>query len=250
LSHKNELFPPQNLIDYVGGGDADGFIQIGKEFLQYFTKLCGLKQNEKVLEIGCGAGRMAIPLTNYLTTDGLYEGLDIHKESINWCRNNISSIYPNFHFTYTDIINGHHNPNGKYPASEYEFPYGDEYFDFIFLTSVFTHLRPLDMENYFSNISRVLKKGGKCLITFFLLNEKSKILMNNENSLMNFNYSFDGFRAAKNDEPEFGIAYEENYILKLCNKNGFEIISPIYYGSWCGLQNYKTYQDIINMYKK
>jgi len=59
LSDKNELFPPQNLIDYVGGGDEKGFIQIGKEFFQFFTELCGLKQNEKILEVGCRAGRMA-----------------------------------------------------------------------------------------------------------------------------------------------------------------------------------------------
>jgi len=115
---------------------------------------------------------MAIPLTKYLS-EGSYEGIDIIPYHINWCKKNIMSRYPNFRFQMADVFNKLYNPKGKYKPSEYEFPYQDEDFDFVFLTSVFTHMLPKDMENYFSQIARVLRKKGRCLITFFLLNKES-----------------------------------------------------------------------------
>ena len=54
------------------------------------------------------------------------------------------------------------------------FPCADNSFDLVFLTSVFTHMFAGDVENYLSEISRVLKPGGKCLITWFLLDEVSR----------------------------------------------------------------------------
>lgn len=46
-------------------------------------------------------------------------------------------------------------------------------FDFVFLTSVFTHLLPEDMNNYFSEVVRVLTHARRCLITYFLLTFES-----------------------------------------------------------------------------
>lgn len=80
---------------------------------------------------------------------------------------NITPKYPNFNFQLADIYNKMYNPQGKYKASDYKFPYANETFDFVFLTSVFTHLLPQDMERYLSEIARVLKKNGRCFITFF-----------------------------------------------------------------------------------
>jgi glycosyltransferase involved in cell wall biosynthesis len=108
--------PSKEMIS-VGEGD---FKAIGEEFVQYFIELCGLKPNERILDVGSGIGRMAIPLTNYLDKNGSYEGLDIVKTEIDWCRKNISSIYPNFQFLLTDIYNKRYNIRGKYIAAEYK----------------------------------------------------------------------------------------------------------------------------------
>jgi len=86
--------------------------------------------------------------------------------AIDWCRRKISSKYPNFHFQFADIFNGVYNPKGKIKPVEYKFPYENESFDFVFVKSVFTHMLPQDMEHYFSEIARVLRKDGRCLITF------------------------------------------------------------------------------------
>ena len=77
----------------------------------------------KVLDIGCGIGRMAAPLATFLSPEGSYDGTDIVKDGIDWCNEKINSKYPNFRFWLDDIYNSRYNPNGLYKASEYEFPF-------------------------------------------------------------------------------------------------------------------------------
>jgi hypothetical protein len=77
---KDGMRPPRSLIS-VGDGN---FEQIGREYMGHFIQLGGLKPHEQVLEIGCGIGRMAIPLTAYLNDDGRYEGFDIVRPEIRW----------------------------------------------------------------------------------------------------------------------------------------------------------------------
>jgi 2-polyprenyl-3-methyl-5-hydroxy-6-metoxy-1,4-benzoquinol methylase len=56
---RHELVPPKGLI-YTGGGD---YLKAGTQFFDYFIKYCHVKPNHKILDIGCGMGRMAIPFT-------------------------------------------------------------------------------------------------------------------------------------------------------------------------------------------
>ena len=108
-----------------------------------------------------------------MSKNGEYEGFDIISIGIEWCNENITPKYPNFHFQKADVFNKYYNLDGKFKASEYEFAFKDNYFDLVFLGIVFTHMLPNDMENYLSEISRVLKNDGRCLITFLLINEDS-----------------------------------------------------------------------------
>jgi ubiquinone/menaquinone biosynthesis C-methylase UbiE len=39
---------------------------------------CGLRPDEKILDVGCGIGRKTLPLTQYLTKGREYEGIDIN----------------------------------------------------------------------------------------------------------------------------------------------------------------------------
>lgn len=238
----NDLLPPNKLIDSIGGG----FREIGNEFLQYFIEIGGLKPNEKVLDVGCGVGRMAVPLIDYLNEDGRYEGFDIMPKCIDWCKKNISSNYPRFQFQLVNIYNKNYNPNGTINALEYMFPYEDNTFDFVFLTSVFTHMLPAGVDKYLSEIARVLKNEGRCLITYFILNEEALGLIQSKRSSLDFRYSLtDHCRTTDGITPEAAIAYDESFIRMLYHKYNFRLAEPVYYGGWCGRAKGLSYQDII-----
>lgn len=238
--NRSDLIPSEGMVQSIGGGD---FLQIGNDFLRFFVEHCDLKPFEKVLDVGCGVGRMAVPLIGYLGKRGSYDGFDIVPGSIAWCNKKISSRFPNFHFQLADIYNKHYNPNGKCLPSKYTFPYPNDYFDFVFLTSVFTHMLPLDMERFLSEILRVLKINGRCLITYFLLNKESICGIESKASSLDFKYNFDHFRSTNRETPELAIAYDEAFVLGLYKKYGLEITEIVRVGWWCDNSNYC--QDII-----
>lgn len=246
LGRRDKLIPPKGIV-FVGSGD---YRKVGEGFLRHFIELGGLKPNEKVLDVGCGIGRIAVPLTKYLNNEGGYEGFDIVAYGIKWCQKKITPKYPNFRFQLAEIYNEVYNRKAKYRASEYKFPYDDNSFDFVFLTSVFTHMLPQDMENYFSEIARVLKRNGRCLITFFLLNESSLPLIDAKKSTLDFKYDFKAYRSIDKTAPEAAVAYHEESVRDLYNKYGLNIVEPIRYGSWCERKQFLDYQDIIIAVKK
>jgi len=241
LMRRDPLIPPRRL-NFVGAGD---FKTVGEEFFRYFVDLGGLKPTDSVLDVGCGIGRMAVPLTRYLNDSGRYEGFDIVARGIAWCNANIAGRFPAFHFTHSNVFNGNYNPGGTIPASEYVFPYASRSFDFVFLTSVFTHMLPSDLEHYLSEISRVTKPGGRCLLTFFVLNKESLALIAAGRSTQDFRHAVENWRTTNPNNPEWAVAYPEEFARNLLSKHGWSISEPLHYGSWCGRAQYLSYQDII-----
>jgi SAM-dependent methyltransferase len=241
----DELLPPKDLRLSVGGS----FKAIGAEFFHYFIEIAQLQPDEAVLDVGCGVGRMAVPLAGYLSDRGRYEGFDIVEAGIHWCQSVISPRYPNFQFQRADLYNHYYNPTGQDQAQTYQFPYPNQQFDFVFLTSVFTHILPEGIENYLQEISRVLKPGGRALLTAFLLNEDSLKGLNQGCSSPNFTEQCGRYRLADKNFPESAVAYEEPFFLELADRAGLQVRQPIYYGSWCGRANFLSVQDILLMDK-
>jgi SAM-dependent methyltransferase len=232
---------PPHRVDPNGGGD---FLAIGREFCKYFIELGGLRPEHSVLDIGSGCGRMAVPLFDYLTA-GTYDGIEIMKKSVTWCRRAITPRYPNFRFHHADILNREYNPGGRLRAEDYRFPFPGSQFDFVFLSSVFTHMLTPSVENYLREIARVLKPGGRCLITWFLLEETSRKLCTTEKSQLNFQFDFGGYRSTHKRIPEYAVAYEEGVALDLYRRNSLVPKLPPYYGGWCGRERGVSFQDII-----
>ena len=238
LGRRAELVPPRRL-NHAGDGD---FEATGNEFLNYFIQIAGLQPGRDVLEIGCGIGRMARPLTKYLA-GGSYVGIDIVPKGIQWCQKEISSRYPQFHFQLADIQNSMYNPKGRFTADQYRFPFGDGAFDFVFLTSVFTHMTMPGVENYVREIGRMLRPSGKCLITFFLLNHEAFEHIDNGRSSLGFQF-LNGSYIADPRNPERAVGFEEGYIRERLLDAGLNV-QTVRYGGWCGRQAHLSYQDIV-----
>ena len=221
----------------------------GEEFFRYYTKLCDLKPYERMLDVGSGIGRKTFLLTDYLNQDGSYEGLDIVKAGIDWCTERITRGYPRFKFQLIDVYNQHYNPTGRYKASEYTFPFADESFDFVVLCSVFTHMLAEDVEHYLCEVARVLKRGGRCLISFFLLNESSLTLMRSNKGTINLNINLGSCWVADASDPEAVTGYEEDFVRAAYDRYNLEIKEPIHYGAWCGREKFLSYQDLIFAFK-
>jgi SAM-dependent methyltransferase len=241
IRHKDDLIPPPSLM-FVGDGD---FRKTGEEFTAHFITLGGLKPDYRVLDIGCGVGRMAVPLASYLSSKGEYRGFDIVPSGIDWCSRNITPRYPRFRFQVADIYNKGYNPGGKHLASEFRFPFDDASFDFAFATSVFTHLVKADAENYLAQTARVLRPGGTCLLTFFLLNDDSRRRMDEGASRLTFAHELDGLWTSDRQLPENAIAHDEASCTALLARVGLKIQEPVRYGSWSGRPSAVSYQDII-----
>lgn len=238
---------PHHVHDIGRTADAT---RVGLDYLRWFQELGGLRSDHRVLDVGCGLGRMAIPLLFYLNEQGSYEGFDIGPEAIEWCKEHITTYNPRFHFERANVHNQFYNPTGAMLASEYNFPYESESFDFAFLTSVFTHMIKSDVENYLSEIARTLKSGKNCFITFFLINDESRRLIKAGKAYCDFNYNYEDYSINDIDVPDATVAFEETYMRKLYGKCGLEIIEPVRYGSWCGRANFLSFQDIVIAVKK
>ena len=239
---REEMVPPRRMV-FVGAGD---YKKIGEHFKKVFIEVGGLKPTDHVLDVGSGIGRMARPLTGYLSPQSRYEGFDIVKEGVDWSTKHITSKFPHFHFQHADVYNLRYNTGGKVQPEKYVFPYGDNSFDFIFLTSVFTHMMPDEMERYMSEIHRVLKPGGTCLITFFLLNEKSRELIASGKSVFKFPFKFnDNCYYDEEEIPESAVAYNEEYIRHCYLRYELKIQEPIHFGAWSGRENTLSFQDVV-----
>jgi hypothetical protein len=60
--------PPTDLIAHsTGCVDPDEYREHGATFFGYFKDLCGLRPTDRVLDMGCGCARMALPMVDYLT---------------------------------------------------------------------------------------------------------------------------------------------------------------------------------------
>lgn len=238
-------YPPWWLRD-VGGTH---FRRTGKEFLQIFSELGHLSRQARVLEIGCGSGRMALPLTGYLDTKGTYVGVDITLPSILWCQRHITSRHPNFTFIHTDLYNQRYNPDGRQLARDYVFPFPDGAFDFIFLTSVFTHLLPEDATHYLGEVARLLAAEGQALFTFFLLNAQQETLAKAGRNDIQFHYGEGPVRIRDQQIPESAVAYDESYVLMQLSCSGLTLNGPIHYGTWSGRADGLSYQDILLVHR-
>jgi hypothetical protein len=142
-----------------------------------------------------------------------------------------------------------YNPGGKEDAAEFRFPPSWGTFDLILIKSVFTHMRSAETENYISQIPFLLNDNGRCLATFFLLNESQRAHEARKESLITFHRGGGDTAHAVPDLPEAITAYEEPAVLGMLERHHLAVLTPVYYGTWTGDRSRLSHQDIMLFHK-
>jgi SAM-dependent methyltransferase len=224
---------------FVGDGD---YRAIGVEYLGHYVRLGGLKPTDRILDIGCGIGRMAVPLTQYLDhRSAFYEGVDPVNEGIEWCVQNITSAYPNFRFCRVDVAHELYNPGGAIPGHEVVLPFAGLRFDFVTMVSVATHLPASEIAAYAREVMRLLAPGGRLFLTAFLVTSDD---IGSEKARPRF---LKGEKAgtwiADPAAPLGAIGFDDGTIQDILRNAGLEI-QRISFGHWRGVES-AHYQDVI-----
>jgi SAM-dependent methyltransferase len=232
---------PAYYLPGIGGGE---FVAVGEELTDLLRRHGKLRRSDRVLDLGCGLGRLAIPLQRVLTR-GSYEGLDIVEGIIEWNRVNVSGVSPHFGFHHLDVASSTYNPGEGRPAEEVTFPFPDGEFSFAFAFSLFSHLDPAGTCRYLAELARVLRPGGRAVLTFLLLDEEARRRAAESLTDISLPHAWEHGLLASIEEPEAAVAYDAEWILERIAEVGLSLTSPIRWGQWSGRPSGLSYQDVL-----
>jgi ubiquinone/menaquinone biosynthesis C-methylase UbiE len=142
--------PPKEL--WLGyGSTPEVYLEAGQHHVNRMLHVLqgtgwSLATDARVLDFGCGAGRMARWLAE-IVLDGEIWGTDISAAHITWCQQHLT---PPMHFATTTTI-----PH---------LPFEDNSFDLIYAGSVFSHLDDL-ADAWLLELRRISRPGGRIFIT-------------------------------------------------------------------------------------
>jgi SAM-dependent methyltransferase len=236
---------PLDLAILTGGG-ADTWDGISAAHLAAYARYCPLRAGHDVLEVGCGVGRDAIPLTRVLGDTGSYVGVDVSGPSIAWCQEHITARHPNFGFAHLDIRSEFYNPQGSLAGNEIALPVASSSVDRIILQSVFTHMFEPDITHFLREFRRVLRRDGRVFASFFVLGHESMRLAAATPDVLTFTHVRpDGCRVNDLGYPEAAVGYTPEALARMVRRGGFAFDQPVHLGSWCGRRGVEDGQDIV-----
>ncbi|MEA2841522.1 MAG: hypothetical protein QOF41_2852 [Methylobacteriaceae bacterium] len=143
--------PPRALRKRVHGHtQLHSFERVGsavcKDILEAVRAHISLAPHSRVLDFGCGCGRVLVYFKDATSCDMI--GSDIDGEAIAWCRDHLLNF-------------GTFVQNGAEPP----LPLGDSSIDLVYSISVFTHLPEKMQFQWLEELHRVVKPGGLLLLT-------------------------------------------------------------------------------------
>ncbi len=143
--------------------DDEEFIATAANDVVRLTTLASLTVDSRLLDWGCGAGRLAVGIREVYGRIADYHGVDVQKPLIDWASANLAG--PGFRFTCLDLANERYNPDGSRVRS---LGTGPSSVDVAYAYSVFSHLLAADTAAYLGLLSSALEPGGRALITCFV----------------------------------------------------------------------------------
>lgn len=165
--HSVPLPPPQiRQGDRQRRFDDDFFVETAERDARLLMSV-GLEPGQRLLDFGCGPGRLAIGLIAR-GWEGSYLGVEVKARHVEWADRQITSRFPDFRFARVDAANPRYNPTG---AESPRLPAGDATFDMVCAFSVFSHMLSDDTAAHLAEIRRVLTDNGRAFVTAFVADD-------------------------------------------------------------------------------
>jgi cyclopropane fatty-acyl-phospholipid synthase-like methyltransferase len=143
----------------------DAFISTAVRDVKRLERLAGLNPKSRLLDWGCGAGRLAVGVREHYKEGRIedYHGVDVQPDLISWARENLTA--PGFRFTCVDVANERYNPAGLPDRTIAAEP---STVDVFYAYSVFSHMNDDDTAAYLKLIGEALSDKGKAFVTCFV----------------------------------------------------------------------------------
>ena len=144
------IAPLDDAMKNAVGGSFDFIGKVEVAILRHY----GLRPDGFLVDVGCGSGRLARPLSAYLL--GKYAGFDVVDDLVEYARLTVNR--PDWGFEVIDHI---------------AIPEPDGCADMVCFFSVLTHLLHEHSYWYLEEARRVLKPGGKIVVSFLEFAERA-----------------------------------------------------------------------------
>ena len=150
VKNLGHLLPYEEGMKLAVGGEFEALGILEREALIHH----GLKKTDYLIDVGCGSGRLAKPLSEDLT--GKYLGIDVVPALVQYAQKLVQ------------------RPDWRFEVAEgLTIPESDGAADLVCFFSVLTHLLHEQSYVYLKEARRVLKPGGKIVVSFLDFQEKS-----------------------------------------------------------------------------
>jgi FkbM family methyltransferase len=229
---------PEHLVALTGTG-SDQFDSVGKALLGNYQRHVPFSVDASIVDVGCGIGRLAFQLLDFVSPRGHYTGIDVCLDSITWCRRNISAQRPNFSFHHLDAFSEVYNPFGRFASTELQLPIPDRSVDRVFAGSLFTHLMEDEVIHYLQEFRRILRSESFVYTSFFLYSraalESAKV---NRKTSWVPTFAIDHGHGVYGNDPDHlrgGVAFTDEAMRRMIEKAGLVLDLPYLKGWWSGL---------------
>lgn len=231
--------PPRHLR--LMGDDDERFLEVGGNLVRLLYRL-GLRDDSRLLDVGCSVGRLPIALLSGSDFHGWYVGFDVTPKQVQWARTKLQPVSPSLHFRLVDVRNDRYNPGGTVEPQDLRFPARSGGFDMACLFSIFTHFYKEDIQLYLHELRRCLKPGGTVVATWFLYDDARYDAAVNSIYPMVHRLDDDTIYSDP-DDPLRAIAFRESTMRAMIAAAGLEVVT-IEYGTWAGGDGVE-FQDVV-----